>query len=99
MVTPSQPLTHAYAAGIAIVAFLVGAGIAALVASNLAMTLLTQAVITGLLATGVGFLIRQNGMVSFGHAAFYGIACYAIALAMRHGIVRAELQRAYGFLW
>jgi len=91
MVTPSQPLAYTYAAGIAIVAFLVGAGIAALVASNLAMTLLTQAVITGLLATGVGFLIRQNGMVSFGHAAFYGIACYAIALAMRHGIVRAEL--------
>jgi branched-chain amino acid transport system permease protein len=89
-VTRSPPPRHALAAGFAIMAITVGALIAAVIESNLAMTLLTQAVITGILATGVGFLIRQNGAVSFGHAAFYGIACYAVALAMRHGVVRVE---------
>jgi branched-chain amino acid transport system permease protein len=89
-VTHSPPPRHALAIGIAIVAITVGALIAAVIQSNLAMTLLTQAVITGILATGVGFLIRQNGVVSFGHAAFYGVACYAIALAMKHNVMRAE---------
>lgn len=68
----------------------IGALIALTVQSNLMMTLLTQAIITGVLATGVGFLIRQNGVVSFGHAAFYGIACYTIALAIRHRVMGAE---------
>lgn len=75
---------------VAAVAFGAGAALAALVSSSLAMTLLTQAIITGVLATGVGFLIRQNGVVSFGHAAFYGIACYAIGLALRHKVMGAE---------
>src|ERR1035437_2997425 len=73
-----------------IVAIAVGALIAATIQSNLMMTLLTQAIITGILATGVGFLIRQNGVVSFGHAAFYGVACYVIALAMKHSVMSAE---------
>ena len=54
------------------------------------MTLVTQAIITAILATGVGFLIRQNGVVSFGHAAFYGIACYTIALALKLGVMRVD---------
>jgi len=90
-VTRSAPPRHALAFGGAIAAIGAGAIVAATVPSNLMMTLLTQAVISAILATGVGFLIRQNGVVSFGHAAFYGIACYAIALAMRHGAVQAEL--------
>jgi branched-chain amino acid transport system permease protein len=88
--TRSPRPRYALTAGFAIVAIVIGALVMAVIQSNLAMTLLTQAVITGILATGVGFLIRQNGAVSFGHAAFYGIACYAIALAMRHGVLRAE---------
>jgi branched-chain amino acid transport system permease protein len=60
------------------------------VQSTLVMTLLTQAVISGILATGVGYLIRQNGLVSFGHAAFYGLAAYIIALSLKHGLVGAE---------
>lgn len=90
-VTRSAPPRHARAIGGALGAIGIGAILAATLPSNLMMTLLTQAVISGILATGVGFLIRQNGVVSFGHAAFYGIACYAIALAMKHGAVRAEL--------
>ena len=89
-VTRSPPSRHALSAGLAVAAILAGVLIAATIRSNLMMTLLTQAIITGILATGVGFLIRQNGVVSFGHAAFYGVACYVIALAMKHGVMRAE---------
>jgi len=89
-ITRSASPRHALALVAAVVAIGAGALLAAMVQSNLMMTLLTQAIITGILATGVGFLIRQNGVVSFGHAAFYGFACYAIALAMKHGAMRAE---------
>jgi branched-chain amino acid transport system permease protein len=75
------------AAAVAVATILIAALVAMMVQSELVMTLLTQAVITAILATGVGFLIRQNGVVSFGHAAFYGIACYTIVLTLRHGIV------------
>ncbi len=88
--THSPPPRRVLTVSFAIAATIVGALVAGVIQSNLAMTLLTQAVITGILATGVGFLIRQNGAVSFGHAAFYGIACYVIALAMKHGVLRAE---------
>ena len=63
-VTRSPPPRYALALpGSPSCAIAIGALIAALIQSNLAMTLLTQAVITGILATGVGFLIRQNGAV------------------------------------
>lgn len=81
---------YALALAAVVGAIAAGALLAATIQSNLTMTLLTQAIITGILATGVGFLIRQNGVVSFGHAAFYGIACYAIALAMKLGVMRVE---------
>lgn len=61
------------------------------VTSVLLMTLLTQAVISGVIATGVGTLIRLNGVVSFGHAAFYGIAGYTIALSLKHHWMSVEL--------
>ncbi len=62
------------------------------VTSTLAITLLTQAVIGGILATAVGLLIRQVGVVSFGHAAFFGIAGYFIALPAKHGLWPTEVS-------
>jgi branched-chain amino acid transport system permease protein len=77
---------------ILVVAFIaLGALLPGIVTSALMMTLLTQAVISGIIATGVGTLVRQNGLVSFGHAAFYGIAAYTIALSLKHGWMGAEL--------
>jgi branched-chain amino acid transport system permease protein len=87
----SRAQSHPLLVAVAIGAIAIGALIAATIQSNLMMTLLTQAIITGILATGVGFLIRQNGVVSFGHATFYGIACYSIALTMKLGLMRVEL--------
>jgi branched-chain amino acid transport system permease protein len=67
-----------------------GFGLPAVVSSVLMMTLLTQAVISGVLATGVGFLVKQNGAVSFGHAAYYGLSGYTITLLLKYGVVPAE---------
>lgn len=82
--------SNAVAAAIALVAIIAGAAGSLLIPSNLLMTLMTQAVISAILATGVGFLIRQNGAVSFGHAAFYGLACYVIALSPKLGLTNPE---------
>jgi branched-chain amino acid transport system permease protein len=68
-----------------------GAALPALVQSPLLMTLLAQAVFSALLATAVGVLIRLNGVVSFGHAAFYGIAGYTLALSLKHQWMSAEI--------
>ncbi len=75
------------AAGLAAV---VGAFMPGVVGSVLLLSLMTQAVIGAVLATGVGLLFRQNGVVSFGHAAFYGTAAYIIGLSLRHGWPSAD---------
>ncbi|CAM4291475.1 branched-chain amino acid ABC transporter permease [Kerstersia similis] len=55
--------------------------------SAMLLSLLTQATIFAIFALGVGLLLRQNGMVSFGHAAFYGLAGYVAAILMQqHGL-------------
>ncbi|TFE36489.1 branched-chain amino acid ABC transporter permease [Paraburkholderia dipogonis] len=75
---------------LAIVLAVAGAAAPSVIQSTLVFTLLTQATISAILATSVGFLIRQNGLVSFGHAAFYGLAGYIIALSMRGQIASPE---------
>ena len=62
----------------------------ALVASTLLMTLLAQAVISAIFATSIGVLIRQSGLISFGHAAFYGLAAYLLGLFVKHGVLAAH---------
>lgn len=48
------------------------------------LQLAQQAMIMGLLALSIGWLLRQTGQLSFGHAAFYGIAGYATAYVAQH---------------
>jgi branched-chain amino acid transport system permease protein len=67
-----------------------GAALPSLTAAPLLQTLLTQAVINAVLATGVGFLVRQNGLVSFGHAAFFGVAAYIVTMATARHLMPAE---------
>ncbi|MEW6640283.1 MAG: branched-chain amino acid ABC transporter permease [Pseudomonadota bacterium] len=64
------------------------------VTSPLTLSLLTQALIGALLATGVGFLVRQNGMVSFGHALFYGLGGYIFGVTVMRGYLPIELALA-----
>ena len=79
------------AALFAVVAIALGIAVPELVGSVLLLTLLTQAAISGILATAVGTLLRLNGVVSFGHAAFYGLAAYIIALSLNRGWMGPEL--------
>lgn len=46
------------------------------------LTLAVDMAILAILATGVGFLARQCGLISFGHAAFYGGSAYLVAVLL-----------------
>lgn len=59
--------------------------------SALAQSLLAQATIFAIFALGVGMLLRQNGMVSFGHAAFFGLPGYLIGAMLPLKLMPVEL--------
>lgn len=71
-------------------ALAVGAVVAATVTSGTVLSLLTQAIIYAVFASGVGLLLRQNGMVSFGHALFFGAAGYGVGLLLQMQVMPAE---------
>ena len=54
-------------------------------------SLLAQATFSALFALGVGLLIKQNGMISFGHAAFFGLPGYLLGVLLSYQLVSAEL--------
>jgi branched-chain amino acid transport system permease protein len=88
----ARPYTHrsrtvAGSTVIAVVFILAGVAIPAAVGSVLLLTLLVQATINGVFALSVGTLLRLNGVVSFGQAAFYGLAAYIVALGINHGMI------------
>lgn len=64
---------------------------ALLIQSQLVLGLMTRAAILAMVATAIGFLIRQDGLTSFGHAAFFGLAVYFMALNGKFGWMPAEL--------
>ena len=68
-----------------------GALVATAVASGTVLSLLTQATIYAVFAIGVGLLLRQNGMVSFGHALFFGCTGYAVGIILQMQLLSAEL--------
>ncbi len=68
-----------------------GAAVALLVSSGTVLSLLTQAVIYAVFATGIALLLRQNGMVSFGHALFFGVSGYAVGIVLQLKLMPAEL--------
>jgi branched-chain amino acid transport system permease protein len=71
-------------------ALALGIAVALGVRSATLLSLLTQAAIYALFAVGVGLLLRQNGMVSFGHALFFGAAGYVVAILLRVKAAPAE---------
>lgn len=46
---------------------------------------LTRALIYGIAACSVGFLVGRGGLVSFGHAAYFGIGAYTVLVAHLNG--------------
>ena len=71
-------------------ALAVGAVLAATIGSSTALSLLTQAIIYAVFASGVGLLLRQNGMASFGHALFFGGSGYAVGMVLQAQAMPAE---------
>jgi branched-chain amino acid transport system permease protein len=67
-----------------------GLAVPALVPSQLLLSLMTQTVINAVLATAVGFAMRQSRLTSFGHAAFFGLAAYIVAINADRGWVPME---------
>lgn len=68
------------AAGLGV--FVVGLAVPMLLDSHFYLNMLVQAVFLAIFAVSIGFLFRQLGRVSFGHAAFYGLSGYTTALSM-----------------
>ena len=75
----------------ALVALAIGGAVSAFTASGTVLSLMTQAVIYAVFASGVGLLIKQNGMVSFGHALYFGVTGYMVAIALQLQWMPAEL--------
>lgn len=91
--TATAPTRPARAPGSVLALIVLGAGclLPFAGASPLLLSLLVQAIIGAMLATGVGFLVRQNGMVSFGHALFFGLGGYVLGVPMAHGLLPPEM--------
>jgi branched-chain amino acid transport system permease protein len=51
----------------------------------------TRMMIFALAATALNFIVGYGGMVAFGHAAFFGLGAYAVAILMSHGVTNAWL--------
>ena len=51
----------------------------------------TRILIFALAASALNFIVGYGGMVAFGHAAFFGLGAYAVAILMSHGIAGAWL--------
>jgi len=71
-------------------ALALGAAAAFGIGSGTVLSLLTQATIYALFALGVGILLRQNGMVSFGHALWFGSSGYVVAILLQTKTMPAE---------
>ncbi|HYR25190.1 MAG TPA: branched-chain amino acid ABC transporter permease, partial [Aquabacterium sp.] len=69
---------------------LLGVGIMLAVTSNALLGMFTQAVVYAISALGVGFLLKQNGLVSFGHALFSGVAGYGMGVVLQMDLMPAE---------
>lgn len=87
------------------IVLLVIAGLALLPLVGDAYTLkvATEILIFALLAFSLHFLVGIGGLVSFGHAAYFGLGAYGAALALRHlglpmeiGLPLAPLAAAFG---
>ena len=71
-------------------ALAVGAAAAFGIGSGALLSLLTQATIYAVFALGLGLLLRQNGMVSFGHALYFGGAGYVVAILVQSKTMSPE---------
>ena len=67
-----------------------GVAIMQLTSSSSLLGMFTQAVIYAIFALGVGVLLKQNGLVSFGHALYFGAAGYGMGVILALDWMPAE---------
>jgi branched-chain amino acid transport system permease protein len=84
--SPRPPTTRAVLAGLATT---IAAAAVAPFLSAYPLTLLTQAAIVAVLAMSLDVLLGYTGLASLGHAAYFGVAAYAV------GILTTEYQRGF----
>lgn len=65
-----------------------------LVAGEYTLVLLTEIVVFALFAASLHFLMGPGGMVSFGHAAYFGIGAYAAGIVLLRFALPMELSLA-----
>ena len=75
---------------LSLLAIAAGSGIVQLGISSSLLGVFTQAVVYAIFALGVGVLLRQNGLVSFGHALYFGAAGYGIGVVLALDWMPAE---------
>ncbi|MFP5514619.1 MAG: ABC transporter permease subunit, partial [Alphaproteobacteria bacterium] len=78
------PLSAGRHAGVWALALLAVMAAVPLVAGDYALILLTEVVILALFAASLHLLIGLGGLVSFGHAAWFGLGAYGSALLVKH---------------
>ena len=71
-----------------------GGLVTALVGSGTVLSLFAQATIYAIFALGVGVLLRQNGLISFGHAIFFGASGYSLGMMFQLRLMPPELAIA-----
>jgi branched-chain amino acid transport system permease protein len=76
---------------LSLLAIAAGFGIVQLSISSSLLGVFTQAVVYAIFALGVGVLLRQNGLVSFGHALYFGAAGYGMGVILALDWMTAEL--------
>lgn len=86
-----MPLSLSRMALGALLALAGGAAVVWLTTSASLLGMFTQAVIYAIFALGVGLLLKQNGLVSFGHALFFGAAGYGMGVLLELRWMPAEL--------
>ena len=86
-----MPLSLSRIALGALLALAGGALVLWLTSSASLLGMFTQAVIYAIFALGVGLLLKQNGLVSFGHALFFGAAGYGMGVLLELRLMPVEL--------
>jgi branched-chain amino acid transport system permease protein len=78
-------------ASVATAAVLLAMALVPAFGDSFATTLATRALIFGLAALGLDVVVGLGGMVSFGHAAFFGLGAYVVLLASFAGVNEAAI--------
>ncbi|PWC33478.1 ABC transporter permease [Azospirillum sp. TSO35-2] len=88
------PLSAGTAAHWWALALLAALALVPLAAGDYAVILLTEVVILALFAASLHLLIGLGGLVSFGHAAYFGLGAYGAALLVKHAAAPMPLALA-----